>query len=111
MIAVPAPIPDRVVVEISGKPLNVFRPDEAFGGGLDGMGKGEVAATYTPRNVAAMKAAGLARITYRLRTELGNEAWHWNPEGRWSDPARAQGYWTSDDTPGAPILLSHGYDL
>lgn len=111
MIAVPAPIPDRVVVEISGKPLNVFRPDEAFGGGLDGMGKGEVATTYTPRNVAAMKAAGLARITYRLRTELGNEAWHWNPEGRWSDPARAQGYWTSDDTPGAPILLSHGYDL
>ncbi|WP_297512882.1 discoidin domain-containing protein [uncultured Caulobacter sp.] len=105
-------VPDRVTIDLSaGKPANVFRPDEAFGGGLDGMGRGEVKATYTPRNIAAMKAVGLPRVTYRLRTELGVEAWHWNPKGRWSDPARAQGYWTSDDRPGAPILLSHGYDL
>lgn len=110
--AASAPIPDRITVDLSaGKPLNVFRPDEAFGGGLDGMGKGEVAATYTPHNVAAMRQAGLAKITYRLRTELGNEAWHWNPEGTWSDARNAQGYWTSSDKPGAPILLSHGYDL
>jgi len=112
VIAALPPIPDQVVVDLSaGKPLNIFRPDEAFGGGLDGMGRGEVAATYTPHNVKAMKAAGLARITYRLRTELGGQAWHWNPQGRWSDPAHAQGYWTSSDKPGAPILLSHGYDL
>ena len=110
--ALSTPVPDRVVVDLSApKPLNIFRPDEAFGGGLDGMGKGEVAATYTPHNVAAMRQAGLAKITYRLRTELGNEAWHWNPQGTWSDAAHQQGYWISDDTPGAPILLSHGYDL
>jgi hypothetical protein len=112
VIAALPPIPDQVVVDLSaGKPLNVFRPDQAFGGGLDGMGRGEVAATYTPHNVAAMKTVGLRKITYRLRTELGVEAWHWNPQGRWSDPAHAQGYWTSSDKPGAQILLSHGYDL
>ncbi|PIC01234.1 glycosyl hydrolase family 5 [Caulobacter sp. X] len=107
-----APVADRIVVDLSaGKPANTFRPDEAFGGGLDGTGRGEVATTYTPHNVAAMRQAGLKKISYRLRTELGGQAWHWNPEGRWSDPAHAQGYWTSDDKPGAPILLSHGYDL
>ena len=112
MIALAPPLPDTVVVDLSaGKPLNVFRPDQAFGGGLDGMGRGEVAATYTPHNVAAMKKAGLRRITYRLRTELGDEAWHWNPRGRWSDPKHAQGYWTSSDQPGKAIVLSHGYDL
>ena len=111
-LAAPQTVPDRVVVDLSGaKPANVFRPDEAFGGGLDGMGRDEVKATYTPHNVAAMRQAGLKKITYRLRTELGNEAWHWNPEGTWSDPARQQGYWTGSDKPGAPILLSHGYDL
>jgi hypothetical protein len=111
-LLVVAPVSDQIVVDLSaGKPINVFRPDEAFGGGLDGMGRGEVAATYTPHNVAAMRRAGLAKVTYRLRTELGGEAWHWNPKGRWSDPAHAQGYWTSSDKPGAAINLSHGYDL
>lgn len=112
MIALAPPIPDQVVVDLSaGKPLNVFRPDEAFGGGLDGMGRGEVAATYTPHNVAAMKQAGLRSVTYRLRTELGGEVWHWNPQGRWSDPKHAQGYWTSSDRPGKAIAVSYGYDL
>lgn len=107
-----APVPDRIVVDLSApKPANTFRPNEAFGGGLDGAGRDEVKATYTPRNVAAMRQAGPRKISYRLRTELGGQAWHWNPRGRWSDPARQQGYWTSDDKPGAPILLSHGYDL
>jgi hypothetical protein len=112
VIAAPLPIPDQVVVDLSaGKPVNVFRPDEAFGGGLDGMGQGEVAATYTPGNIKAMRQVGLRKITYRLRTELGNQVWHWNPQGRWSDSAHAQGYWTSSDKPGAAINLSHGYDL
>ncbi|MHB1313493.1 MAG: discoidin domain-containing protein, partial [Gemmatimonadaceae bacterium] len=58
-----------------------------------------------------MKAVGFSMATYRLRTELGVRAWHWNPRGRWSDAARRRGYWTSDDSSTAPILLTHGYRL
>jgi hypothetical protein len=39
------------------------------------------------------------------------EAWHWNPNGKWSDPA-GNGYFVGNDTPGAePIRHSYGYPL
>ena len=58
-----------------------------------------------------MRSAGLSRLTYRLRTELGVEAWHWNPHGRWSDAAGSRGYWISDSTSATPITLTHGFRL
>jgi len=88
-----------------------FVPARAIGAGIDGAHAGEIDRLFTPSNLAAMKAAGLGALTYRLRTELGIETWHWNPAGRWSDPAHAQGYWTSSDRPGPPIRLSWGYRL
>ncbi|MCX5761080.1 MAG: discoidin domain-containing protein, partial [Gemmatimonadetes bacterium] len=78
---------------------------------LDGHGKGVVADVYTAANIAAMKTAGLTMASYRLRTELGVQAWHWNPRGRWSDRVHARGYWTSDDASAVPIMLTHGYRL
>ena len=107
--------PPAVVVTIdTAHQVRTFDPRYFFGGGVDGRPEGDARRTFTRPNVAAMQTVGLPRLSYRLRTELGIEAWHWNPRGTWSDPARAQGYWTSSDRPGAPgaaVTESYGYKL
>jgi hypothetical protein len=92
-------------------PVNRFDPRSTFGAGIDGHGAGVVSHIFTHDNIAAMKSVGFSMATYRLRTELGVQAWHWNPRGRWSDSAHTRGYWTSDDHSPEPILLTHGYSL
>lgn len=93
------------------KPANTFVPDEALGAGVDGLEHGEINQVYTKANIKAMLSAGFKPLTYRLRTELGGKAWHWNPKGEWSDPGNKQGYWTSASTSDKPILISYGYHL
>jgi hypothetical protein len=92
-------------------PVNRCVPTEALGAGVDGHEKGECAQMFTDKNIAEMLSAGLGPLTYRLRTELGCEVWHWNPRGTWSDPVHNCGYWTSDDSLGEPINVSYGYRL
>ncbi len=92
-------------------PVNQCVPSQAVGAGVDGHEKGECARMFTDRNITEMLSAGLGPLTYRLRTELGGEVWHWNPRGIWSDPVHDCGYWTSDDSLGEPINLSYGYHL
>ncbi len=99
-----------VVVRVTEKPANTFIPAQALGAGVDGLGRGDVAEVYTPRNIRAMRSAGLLPLTYRLRTELGVEAWHWNPLGTWSEK-QPQGYWTSQAKLNGPISLGCGYKL
>jgi hypothetical protein len=92
-------------------PPHSFIPARALGAGIDGHERAEIGRMLSADNIQAMLSTGLKPLTYRLRTELGIEAWHWNPRGRWSDPNRRQGYWTSDARAGAPITLSYGYRL
>ena len=92
-------------------PVNRLVPTEALGAGVDGHEKGECAPMFTDKNITEMLSAGLGPLTYRLRTELGGEVWHWNPRGTWSNPVRNCGYWTSDDSLGEPINVSYGYRL
>jgi len=101
-----------VIVDFKpGQPANRFAPAHALGAGVDGHGKGQTESQLSPRNVEKMLSAGLKPLTYRLRTELAGEAWHWNPRGSWSDAASRRGYWTSDSEPREPIQVSYGYRL
>ncbi|WP_198013923.1 discoidin domain-containing protein [Desulforegula conservatrix] len=92
-------------------PVASFMPDQAFGATLDGLEGGDLERIYSPGNIKAMSGAAYRRLAYRLRTELGIEAWHWNDNGSWSDEANKQGYWTSSDKAVRPSLKSFGYRL
>jgi len=100
-----------ITIDLSGQPISEFRPDDTLGAALDGQEEGELNQIYTPENIGKMRSAGLRKITYRLRTELGIEAWHWSEHGTWSDPEHQQGYWISSDSPEQHIRISHGYRL
>jgi hypothetical protein len=104
-------IVDRVTIETKGGPIAAFSAEQAFGASIDGAGQSEIAPIFAPINVAAMRSEGFTEMSYRLRTELANEAWHWSPDGRWSDPAHQQGYWTSDDRADSDQLVTFGYRL
>jgi hypothetical protein len=107
-------VPNNIIITIRikrGHPLNRFVPSHALGAALDGHEQGEIDSMLSPANIREMLSAGLKPLSYRLRTELAGEAWHWNPHGVWSDPAKRQGYWTSDSEPGEPISASYGYRL
>lgn len=91
--------------------ISAFDPVRSLGSTIDGHIQGATGRIFTPANVAAMKSANFHPISYRLRTELGIEAWHWNPRGSWSDAAHDEGYWTSSDALAAPIRVSYGYNL
>ena len=95
----------------TARPLNTFRPRQAFGAGVDGHEKGDIAQIYRPDNLAMMQSAGFGPLSYRLRTELGIEAWHWSPAGTWSDAAHHCGYFVCADTTKKPLLISNGYSL
>lgn len=92
-------------------PLNFFIPSKNIGGAIDGHFKGDISKMLTPENIKAMETLGLKPISYRLRSELAGEVWHWNPEGKWSDSAKHQGYWVSDSISTKSIEISYGYRL
>ena len=101
-----------VTVSITpGHPANRFVPAHALGAGIDGHDKGVADLQLTAPNIQAMQSAGFKSLTYRLRTELAGDAWHWNPRGQWSDANNKQGYWISESEPSVQISLSYGYRL
>src|ERR1700730_1036513 len=98
-------------VVIADHPVNQCVPTKALGAGVDGHERDQCARMFTDKNIAEMLSSGLGPLTYRLRTELAGEVWHWNPRGAWSDQIHQSGYWTSDDSLGEPINVSYGYRL
>ena len=108
----PVSAPRVTVLHVDARePLGMFSPRDVFGAGLDGLKHGEIAPVYQPENIREMDSVGFRRLSYRLRTELASEAWHWNENGTWSDADNRQGYWTSSVKSDKPLLISHGYRL
>src|SRR5271165_3102875 len=100
-----------VVDATPGHVRNTIRPTEAVGAGIDRLPYGAADKLFVDSTLEQVLAAGWQTLTYRQNTELHIEAWHWNPQGTWSDPA-GKGYFTGSATPGAePIRHSYGYPL
>lgn len=89
---------------------NQFVPSQTLGAGVDRIPVAAIDADMVPSALEKALASGWQPVTYRQNTELAVEAWHWNPEGTWSDPS-GKGYFTGADTPASVIRYSYGYEL
>src|SRR6476620_4127615 len=81
-----------------GAEANSFVPEEALGAGIDRLSADAVEKQFTPEVVQKVLSAGWQTVSYRQNTELHVEAWHWNPQGTWSEPDN-KGYFTGNATP------------
>lgn len=89
---------------------NHFVPNQTLGAGVDRIPAEAIDKDLIPSTLEQVFEAGWQPVTYRQNTELAVEAWHWNPQGTWSDPA-GKGYFTGSTTPADPIRYSYGYSL
>lgn len=96
-------------VDIS-HPVKTFVPNQSLGAGIDRMPAVAIDKLFVQSTVDQVLSAGWQPVSYRQNTELHVEAWHWNPQGAWSDPA-GKGYFTGNTTPTEIIRHSHGYAL
>jgi F5/8 type C domain/Glycosyl hydrolases family 39 len=90
--------------------VNRFVPRESLGSGVDRIPVEAIDKDFTMPILNQVFAAGWQPVTYRQNTELAVEAWHWNPEGVWSDSA-GKGYFTGSVDSTKFIRYSFGYAL
>ena len=93
-----------------GHVSNRFVPTSTLGAGIDRISTAATDKLFTEPVMKQVLSAGWQTVSYRQNTELFVEAWHWNPQGTWSDPA-GKGYFTGSAVPGEPIRHSFGYFL
>jgi hypothetical protein len=105
------------VVEIDvSHPTNHFVPKETLGAGVDRIGVEAIDKDLLQPTLDKTLASGWQPVTYRQNTELAIEAWHWNPQGTWSDGSdgsgtNGKGYFTGSATPTEMLRYSYGYPL
>jgi hypothetical protein len=90
--------------------LNRFDPRTSLGSGVDRIPVEAIDHDFTPQALKQVFAAGWQPVTYRQNTDLAVEAWHWNPDGTWSEPGN-KGYFTGSTTSTGFIRYSFGYAL
>jgi F5/8 type C domain-containing protein len=98
-----------VTVDVS-HPTNHFVPNQTLGAGVDRIAVDAIDKDLLQPTLDKTLASGWQPVTYRQNTELAIEAWHWNPNGSWSD-AGGKGYFTGSTTPTETIRYSYGYAL
>ncbi|HEV2113973.1 MAG TPA: discoidin domain-containing protein [Terriglobales bacterium] len=107
----PAPSVHTVVVDAAPSAVvNSFAPNKTLGAGIDRLPAGAFDRLNNPQAMNKILSAGWQPVTYRQNTELFVEAWHWNPEGTWSDPG-GKGYFIASPSSSEPIRHSYGYPL
>jgi hypothetical protein len=95
----------KVVVDaVPSHVANTFIPTQALGAGIDRIPAAAAEKYFGQPALPAVLAAGWQPVTYRQNTELAVEAWHWNPQGTWSDPS-GKGYFTGSATPPKPSSI------
>src|SRR6202171_3482057 len=87
-----------------------FVPTKALGAGVDRISTASTDKVFTDAVMKQVLTAGWQTVTYRQNTELHVEAWHWNPQGTWSE-AGDKGYFTGNSTPTDFIRHSYGHPL
>ena len=91
-------------------PTNHFVPNQTLGAGVDRIAVSAIDKDLQQPNLGRAQESGWQPVTFRQNTELAVEAWHWNPQGTWSDP-RGKGYFTGSSKPTEMLRYSYGYSL
>src|SRR5580704_13710513 len=105
----PAGISQTVEVDAT-HPTNHFVPNKTLGAGVDRISVEAIDKDLLQPTLDQTLASGWQPVSFRQNTELAVEAWHWNPQGTWSDPG-GKGYFTGSATPTETIRYSYGYGL
>jgi hypothetical protein len=100
-----------VRVDITPGLATSFDPDKALGSSMDILPANQIDRVYSDEIVKESLSAGWGPISYRQNTELTIDAWHWNPNGTWSDAAHQSGYFAGSVDLKEPIRQSFGYAL
>lgn len=93
-----------------GHETNSFDPKTSVGAGIDRIPIQAIDKDLTEAALKPVLEAGWQPVTYRQNTELAVEAWHWNPEGTWSDSS-SKGYFVGSANSKNFIRYSFGYAL
>jgi hypothetical protein len=109
------PIPTCAqIVRVDATPshvVNKFSPLYALGSTVDRVPSNATDMFFRPDQIKQILPAGWGAISYRQNTDLFVQAWHWNPEGTWSDSS-GKGYFVGDSTPIKKMIRhSYGYSL
>jgi hypothetical protein len=106
---------EQVTIDTS-RAVNSFSPLRALGGAIDrqrgGTTQEEIEKhtewVLTDAVLQDLLGAGWGTVSYRQNTELQIEAWHWNPRGTWSNPAKKEGYFVGSAEP-TSLKIEHSW--